>query len=30
VPVIRVGERTLAFGPLYSKARELYWAFAHS
>jgi branched-chain amino acid aminotransferase len=30
VPATRIGERTLPFGPLYSKARELYWTFAHS
>jgi len=30
VPATRIGERTLPFGPLYTKARELYWAFAHS
>jgi branched-chain amino acid aminotransferase len=30
VPVIRIAERTLSFGPVYTKARELYWAFAHS
>jgi branched-chain amino acid aminotransferase len=30
VPVTRIGDRTLEFGPLYKKARELYWAFAHS
>src|SRR3984893_2724525 len=30
VPVTRIGERPLEFGPLYKKARELYWAFAHS
>ena len=30
VPVTRIGDRALPFGPLYSKARELYWAFAHS
>jgi branched-chain amino acid aminotransferase len=30
VPVIRIGERALPFGPLYTKARELYWSFAHS
>jgi branched-chain amino acid aminotransferase len=30
VPVTRIGERSLPFGPLYTKARELYWAFAHS
>jgi len=30
VPVTRVEGRTLPFGPIYTKARELYWAFAHS
>jgi branched-chain amino acid aminotransferase len=30
VPVTRIGDRSLPFGPFYSKARELYWAFAHS
>ncbi|MGH9326854.1 MAG: branched-chain amino acid aminotransferase [Terriglobia bacterium] len=30
VPVARIGDRALAAGPLYSKARELYWDFAHS
>jgi branched-chain amino acid aminotransferase len=30
VPVTRIGDRTLPFGPIYNKARELYWAFAHS
>jgi branched-chain amino acid aminotransferase len=30
VPVTRIGERPLPFGPIYTKARELYWAFAHS
>lgn len=30
VPVTRIGDRTLQFGPLYTKARELYWEFAHS
>jgi branched-chain amino acid aminotransferase len=30
VPVTRIGERSLPFGPIYTKARELYWAFAHS
>jgi branched-chain amino acid aminotransferase len=29
MPVIRVGERSLQPGPLYRKARELYWEFAH-
>jgi branched-chain amino acid aminotransferase len=30
VPVTRIGERSLPFGRLYTKARELYWDFAHS
>lgn len=30
VPVTRIGNRTLPFGPLYARARELYWDFAHS
>jgi branched-chain amino acid aminotransferase len=30
VPVTRIGERGLPFGAIYAKARELYWAFAHS
>jgi branched-chain amino acid aminotransferase len=30
VPVTRIGDRSLPFGPLYTKARELYWAFSHS
>jgi len=30
VPVTRIGDRPLQFGPLYTKARELYWSFAHS
>ncbi len=30
VPVTRIDDRTLAFGPFYKKARALYWAFAHS
>jgi branched-chain amino acid aminotransferase len=29
-PITRIGERSLQPGPLYRKARELYWAFAHS
>jgi branched-chain amino acid aminotransferase len=29
-PVIRIDNRTLQHGPIYTKARELYWAFAHS
>ena len=30
MPVTRIGERALQPGPLFRKARELYWAFAHS
>lgn len=30
VPLTRIGDRALEFGPLYTKARELYWDFAHS
>jgi branched-chain amino acid aminotransferase len=30
VPVTRISSRTLPFGPIYTRARELYWAFAHS
>ncbi|MGH9512830.1 MAG: branched-chain amino acid aminotransferase [Terriglobales bacterium] len=30
VPVIRIDDRSLQPGPIYTKARELYWAFAHS
>jgi branched-chain amino acid aminotransferase len=30
VPVIRIDERSLQHGPFYTKARELYWKFAHS
>lgn len=30
VPVTRIDDRTLPFGPVYTKARELYWEFAHS
>jgi branched-chain amino acid aminotransferase len=30
VPVGRIGNRVIQPGPLYSKARELYWEFAHS
>jgi branched-chain amino acid aminotransferase len=29
LPVTRIGERALQPGPVYRKARELYWAFAH-
>lgn len=30
VPVTRIDDRSLQPGPLYTKARQLYWAFAHS
>ena len=30
LPITRIGERALQPGPLYRKAHELYWAFAHS
>lgn len=30
VPVTRIEDRTLQLGPIYSKARALYWEFAHS
>jgi branched-chain amino acid aminotransferase len=30
VPVTRIDDRPLPVGPLYTRARELYWAFAHS
>lgn len=30
VPVTRIEDRSLPMGPLYTKARELYWRFAHS
>jgi len=29
VPVTRIDDRKLEFGPIYKRARELYWAFAH-
>ena len=29
LPVTRIGERSLQPGPLFRRARELYWAFAH-
>jgi branched-chain amino acid aminotransferase len=29
LPVTRIGERSLQPGPVYRKARELYWAYAH-
>jgi branched-chain amino acid aminotransferase len=28
-PITRIDSRTLAPGPFYRKARELYWQFAH-
>jgi branched-chain amino acid aminotransferase len=30
LPITRIGEHSLQPGPLYRKARELYWEFAHS
>jgi branched-chain amino acid aminotransferase len=30
MPITRIDGRELQPGPLYRKARELYWAFAHS
>ncbi len=30
MPITRIDDRELQPGPLYTKARELYWAFAHS
>jgi branched-chain amino acid aminotransferase len=30
VPITRIEERKLEFGPIYKKAREWYWAFAHA
>lgn len=30
LPITRVDDRALQPGPIYRKARELYWAFAHS
>jgi branched-chain amino acid aminotransferase len=29
LPITRIGDRALQPGPLYRKARELYWAYAH-
>ena len=29
-PVIRVDDRSLQPGPFYSRARKLYWEFAHA
>jgi len=30
LPISRIDDRSLQPGPLYRKARELYWEFAHS
>jgi len=30
VPITRIEDRKLGFGPVHARARELYWAFAHS
>jgi branched-chain amino acid aminotransferase len=30
LPVTRIGERSLQPGPMFRKARELYWEFAHA
>ena len=30
VPVTRSGDRAWEFGPIYTRARKLYWEFAHS
>jgi branched-chain amino acid aminotransferase len=30
MPVIRIDDRQLAPGPFYSRARKLYWEFAHA
>jgi branched-chain amino acid aminotransferase len=29
-PIIRIDDRSLQPGPFYSRARKLYWEFAHS
>ena len=29
-PITRIDLRSIPIGPLYTKARELYWAFAHA
>ena len=29
-PVIRIDDRSLQPGPFYSRARKLYWGFAHA
>jgi len=30
VPIIRIEDRTLQHGPIYTEARRLYWEFAHA
>ncbi len=30
MPIVRIGDRSLQPGPLYRKARSLYWDFAHA
>jgi branched-chain amino acid aminotransferase len=30
MPIVRIDERSLQPGPIYRKARELYWQFAHA
>jgi branched-chain amino acid aminotransferase len=30
VPVAKIEDRVLAPGPIFTRARELYWEFAHS
>lgn len=30
VPITRIDDRPLPFGPIYTQARDLYWKFAHS
>jgi branched-chain amino acid aminotransferase len=30
LPITRIDERVLQPGPIYRKARELYWSFAHN
>ena len=29
MPIVRIGERSLQPGPIYRRARQLYWEFAH-
>ena len=29
VPITKIGDRNLQMGPIYQKARELYWSWAH-